>query len=91
MPPCSPRPSHAVTSALLITVAVSRQASTRSSPRRGRRAGPMTRADTYLLAAAKEPHEAALERSASALRSLEHAGLPVTFKPVAERADVSRN
>ena len=53
----------------------------------------MTRADNsaYLRAAAKERHEAALERSASALRSLEHAGLPVTFKSVAEQADVSRN
>jgi hypothetical protein len=53
----------------------------------------MTRADNsaYLRAAAKERHEAALERSASALRFLEHAGLPFTFKSVAEQADVSRN
>ena len=50
----------------------------------------MTRADNsaYLRAAAKERHEAALERSASALRSLEHAGLPVTFKSVAEHTGV---
>ena len=53
----------------------------------------MTRADNsaYLRAAAKELHEAALERSASALRSLEHAGLPVTFMYVAVQAGVSRN
>ena len=53
----------------------------------------MTRADNsaYLRLAAKERHEAALERSVAALRSLERAGLSITFNSVAGRAGVSRS
>ncbi|HYA44966.1 MAG TPA: DUF6262 family protein [Acidimicrobiales bacterium] len=53
----------------------------------------MTRADNsaYLRLAAKERHEAALERSVTALRSLDRAGLSITFNSVAERAAVSRS
>jgi hypothetical protein len=53
----------------------------------------MTRADNsaYLRQAAKERHEAALERASAALRFLHSAGRAVTFKSVAEQAGVSRN
>jgi len=44
----------------------------------------------YILAAARERHEAALCRAQQALRRLDRAGTPITFQAMAAAASVSR-